>query len=394
VGLRRRSVAVASIVAYLSVAVVASWELSTTRWDLAAQGGALADGRVHPQSVVLVAHLVCLVAWVVVAWRALGHLRRASAGAACHRRGDSEHPRGLSGTLAIACASVMPTLSAPASLAPSALPMATLVLPSVAVIEVRRSQRGMADDVADDVATTLPPAVRDVGGRRVTVRVYGHPEVVGPGGCRAVFRKSRSLELLVWLCLNRDRQRRSTARTAIWDADIGHASFATVVSEMRRGLAEVAPGSDPQSWCPSSYTDQMALSPLVVSDAELISETLSRFRDDPENTARDLAELVGGIRDMPFAGAGYLWPDVDGTTTRLMIVGLDAVTELADWAVARGRTQLALAAIAAGLRMMPGDAELLERQGSLLARRTSSDAPFVRRHRHGRTGRASLARPP
>jgi hypothetical protein len=198
--------------------------------------------------------------------------------------------------------------------------------------------------------------------------LFGHPIVEGPGGARATFRKSRSLELLVWLCLNRDRQRRSAARTAIWDADIGHASFATVVSEMRRALAEVVPGSDPQSWCPPSYTDELALSSLVVSDVDLLASALGDFRSSPDAHAAALAEIVSGIRDMPFSGTGYLWPDADGTTTRLMILGLEAVTELADWAATRGDTGTALAATAAGLRMMPGDADLIERQHGLLAR--------------------------
>lgn len=379
-GVKRRVAAAVSILAYVSVAVVAVWELSTTRWDLVAQGRALSAGRVNPQSVVLVAHLVCLVSWTVIAWRAAGHVR-----AGFSRRPsqcghlDRDQPSGVSGMLAIACAGIMPSLSSSAPLAPSALPVATLLLPSVAVVEVRRSRPRSPESV--DIAS---PAVGSAGRNAImTVRVFGHPHVEGPGGRRVVFRKSRALELLVWLCLNRDRQRRSTARTAIWEVDIGDASFATVVSEMRRALAEADSGSDPQSWCPASYTDEMALSGRVVSDAELMADCLERFRRDPASHADELASLVSGIRDIPFAGAGYLWPDVDGTTTRLMILGLDAVTELADWAASVGDAATALSAIAAGLRMMPGDADLLERQRGLLSRR-SVVAP--RQHRHRRRG--------
>jgi hypothetical protein len=386
--MRHRIASVASVLAYMSVAVVAVWELSTTDWDTESQVRAIADGRVHPQSVVLAAHLVCLSAWLVIAWRAVGHLRRNPQ--MLTSAPDADHqPRGVSGMLALACAGVLPTLSTPASLTPAALPVATLVLPSVAMVEVRRTRRCEPGTVAEVAGHADAPRER-VWNPQVVVRVFGHPIVEGPGGTRAVFRKSRSLELLAWLCLNRDRQRRSTARTAIWEADIGDASFATVVSEMRRGLAEAVPGSDPQSWCPSSYTDEIALSESVVSDAELLEATLSDFVRSPDLHVRELTALVAGIRDMPFAGTGYVWPDSDGTTSRLMILGLDAVTRLADWAETRGDTATATAAITAGLRMMPGDAELIARQQRLIGRRPVASAPSSKRHRSRTVSQRSL----
>lgn len=375
-GMRVRAASLASLLAYLSVAVVALWELTTTHWHLEVHARALAQGRVHPQAMVLAAHVVCLGAWSVIAVRAAGHLRtnrfRAS------RDGpvpNQERQGGLSGMLALACAGVMPTLSSPATVAPAALPVASIVLPSVAVVEVRRSRRppSSVEEVGRSSVGGTPAR------QTVIVRVFGHPRAEGPVGQRAAFRKSRSLELLVWLCLNRDRQRRSTARTAIWDVDIGDASFATVVSEMRRALAEVAPGSDPQSWCPSSYTDEMMLSEQVQCDAELLAGALVEFRADAHAAAGQLTDLVAGIRDIPFAGAGYLWPDVDGTTTRLMILGLDAATELADWSASRGDVHTALVAISAGLRLMPGDSDLLERQQRLVDRPTLSPRS-TRRH--------------
>ena len=351
-----------SITAYVSVAVVSTWEIATTRWDLDAQVVAVGRGRVHPQSLVLLAHLVCLAAWLLIAWRTIGHVRRGVARGR-HPSRPSEHPRGVSGMLALACAGVVPSLSTP----------------SVAVVEVRRSRKwSSASDVERSTETSSSTAAPSVD--LVTVHVFGYPIIEGSAGRRAVFRKSRALELLVWLSLNRDRQRRSTARTAIWDGDIGDSSFATVVSEMRRALVELDPDSDPQSWCPPSYTDEMALAPRVVTDADLLEQALARFRRDPDTAASDLVGLTSRIRDMPFAGAGYLWPDVDGTTTRLMILGLDAVTELTDWAVDSGDVPMALAALASGLRMMPGDADLLERQRALLARprRTRDGAPRSR----------------
>jgi hypothetical protein len=63
----------------------------------------------------------------------------------------------------------------------------------------------------------------------LVVRLFGYPVVENRVGDIALFRKRRSLELLTWLTLNRDRSRRSAARTAMWDLDIADSTFSTIV---------------------------------------------------------------------------------------------------------------------------------------------------------------------
>lgn len=190
------------------------------------------------------------------------------------------------------------------------------------------------------------------------VRVFGYPEVMSVNGEKATFRKKRSLELVTWLTLNRDRSRRSAARTALWEFDVSDATFSTVVSDMRRGLAELEPQMSREEWAPPTFTDEIPLSNRVVTDAELLAAALRRFQSHQDNI-NELLLYLSWIRDVPFAGTAYSWADLDGSTTRLVILALTAAREVADWAVATGHQQAREIAVTAGLRVMPGDQELL-----------------------------------
>jgi hypothetical protein len=72
------------------------------------------------------------------------------------------------------------------------------------------------------------------------------------------------------------------------------------------------------------------------------------------------------IRDLPFAGAGYLWPDVDGTTTRFVILGANVAREIAYWSYDNKEWNALTTAVTAGLRLLPGDEELLDLQRLVL----------------------------
>lgn len=199
-------------------------------------------------------------------------------------------------------------------------------------------------------------------GPRVVVRVFGAPLAEAPDGGVAEFRKARSLELLVWLALNRDRPLRSAARTAIWELDVSDSSFATVVSEMRRGLAQLVPEVPAHLWCPPTYGDEIVLSSSVCTDAEVIAACLAGFRRDPPAGAEPLAAELVRIRDLPFSGVEYLWPDLDGTTTRLVMLAVEAIEELAEWSLVNERGRHFSDVVAAGLRMLPGNERLTELQ--------------------------------
>jgi len=190
------------------------------------------------------------------------------------------------------------------------------------------------------------------------VQVFGYPQVMSNNGELATFRKKRSLELLTWLSLNRDRSRRSAARTALWDFDVNDSTFSTIVSDMRRGLVELTPAVSRDEWVPVTFTDLIPLSARVVTDAELLHDALEKFRNNEDNL-EELLVYLGWIRDVPFAGTSYSWADLDGTTTRLVILAMNAAREVAQWAAINNHHQAREIAVSAGLRVMPGDEELL-----------------------------------
>jgi len=203
------------------------------------------------------------------------------------------------------------------------------------------------------------------------VRLYGYPEVESRQGLRASFRKKRALELLVWLSLNRDRPRRSAARTALWQIDVSDATFSTVVSDMRRGLSEIDYSVDRSELLPATYTDELILSARITTDYELLRESLAVFRKD-NSQHQALAHQLGEIRDVPFSGTTYEWADLDGTTTRLIITAMQASQELAEFAKSIGDVDLMTVAVSAGLRVMPGCEELLLIQEAFLTMKTYS----------------------
>lgn len=198
------------------------------------------------------------------------------------------------------------------------------------------------------------------------VRLYGYPEVRSGQGQRASFRKKRALELVVWLSLNRDRPRRSAARTALWQIDVSDATFSTVVSDMRRGLSDLDSSMNRGDILPTTYSDELLLSDHITTDYELLRHSLARFREDCSQH-HELAQQLAEIRDVPFSGTSYEWADLDGTTTRLIITAMQASQELAEYAKSVSDVDLMMVAVAAGLRVMPGSEDLLEIQQSFIA---------------------------
>jgi hypothetical protein len=203
----------------------------------------------------------------------------------------------------------------------------------------------------------------------MVIRLYGYPEVCGREGQSASFRKKRSLELIVWLSLNRDRSRRSAARTALWQVDVSDSSFSTIVSDMRRGISEVVPSVSRSELVPTTYSDELILSSHVTTDYELLRLALEKFRKDP-GQYRELMHELGGVRDAPFSGTTYEWADLDGTTTRLIITAMQAAQELAEYGFSISDVEVMSTAVAAGLRVMPGNEELLAIQNAFVPRRS------------------------
>jgi hypothetical protein len=147
----------------------------------------------------------------------------------------------------------------------------------------------------------------------------------------------------------------------MWDLDIADATFSTIVSDMRRGLAEIDQQSSRSDWAPTTYSDELPLSIRVVTDDVLMAQALERFRIDSDNSP-EIVRALSHVRDVPFAGTSYSWADLDGTTTRLVILVITAAMEVALWALATGEMTAFAVAITAGLRVFPGHEELLALQ--------------------------------
>lgn len=199
----------------------------------------------------------------------------------------------------------------------------------------------------------------------VVVRLFGYPKVENSTGGTIDFRKRKALELLTWLSINRDRPLRSAARTAMWESNISDSSFATVVSDMRRCLTELCPHVSPREWAPPTFTDNIILSNKVVTDVDLLRNAWQRFESD-RSTFVDVVEELSRVRDLPFAGTHYCWPDVDGSTTRFVMMGSNIAREVAYWAYDNKKWSEVTTAVTAGLRLLPGDEELLDLQRLVL----------------------------
>lgn len=214
----------------------------------------------------------------------------------------------------------------------------------------------------EEVAPASPPRASDcVDDWVLMVRLIGEPIVENRSGERATFGKKRSMELLAWMVLNRDRSTRSAARTAMWEADIESSTFSTIVSDLRRGLKRLSSGLETEDFAPTTYTDSLSLSRFITTDVEVLERAL---RTGCLGSVDDALRLV---RDMPFAGTNYLWADLDGSTTRIVMTVMKAVSMAIDLASESGETETIARAVRAGLRVMPGDEDLLAAQQALLS---------------------------
>jgi hypothetical protein len=142
----------------------------------------------------------------------------------------------------------------------------------------------------------------------------------------------------------------------MWDLDVADSTFATIVSEMRRALAQVAgTGMDAS---PRTYDATLPLGPGVVSDVDLLNNAVVSVRPDGSGID-NVVEMLALVRDLPFAGTAYQWVDLDGSTTRVILSVMRAVDLVIEVAAGTGRVDHMLAATRAGLRVLPGDERLL-----------------------------------
>ena len=190
------------------------------------------------------------------------------------------------------------------------------------------------------------------------VRLLGPPLVVDRSGTAVAFERSKALELVVWLSQHRERPLRVRARTALWELDVRDATFANVVSDARRALARAVPTVDNREWIGRTLTEVLPLHEGVVTDAELLAGRLAHAKALPPAEAIEvLRPGVELIRDLPFRGTGYLWPDAEGIASHLAHDVTSATTLLGQSYLALGDVDGVFWATGRGLAVMPGHEE-------------------------------------
>jgi LysM domain len=192
------------------------------------------------------------------------------------------------------------------------------------------------------------------------VRVLGPVDVMSRNNEEVAFERAKALELVVWLSQHRLNPARISARTALWQVNVQDATFANVVSDARRSLARSLPPVDGHDWIARNMADRIPLHESVLTDVELVEARLAWARNTEGPAAIDvLLQAVELLRDQPYAGADYLWPDEDALPSGLTHLATSTTTELAQRCLDAGDIEGVFSATATGLRILPGHDELV-----------------------------------
>jgi hypothetical protein len=194
----------------------------------------------------------------------------------------------------------------------------------------------------------------------VCVRLLGPVDAETRNGIPISFEKSKSLELLAWLTTHRERPTRVAARTALWEISVQDATFNNVVSGLRRGLASGSVGIDPIEFLPKTFTDHLSIHGSVITDVDVLNNAVSlvKNRGDRESWF-GLTDALDRVRDLPFAGSDYLWPDSEGITSNFILSVITGAIMAAEYALQQGDTEGVFWATGQGLKVLHGHEELV-----------------------------------
>jgi two-component SAPR family response regulator len=194
---------------------------------------------------------------------------------------------------------------------------------------------------------------------QVLVRIMGPVTIESREGRLITFEKSRSMELLAWLVTHRERPLRAAARTAMWDTNVTNATFNNVVSELRTELQKSMEGTSRMALA-KNFDELLHLDHSIVCDSDVLQAALQAHLNDPdEGTAIQLAESLSLVRDMPFSGSHYLWPDPEGITSNIVHSIIRAAELVAEDALERGDLRQVFIATGQGLRVLRGHEGLI-----------------------------------
>jgi hypothetical protein len=201
--------------------------------------------------------------------------------------------------------------------------------------------------------------VQDVHDWKVLVRTLGPVDVQLADGTIVKFEKAKTKELLAWLTNHRARPTRSAARTALWDFNVADATFTNVVSDIRRTLNQTQLLEDFEEWIPRTFTDRLPFHSSIVSDGELLQACIARAQNlEPVAAISELHRGLELVRDLPFAGTGYLWPDAEGITSQLVLNVITAAVMAAELSLQRGDIDGVFWATSHGLKVLGAHEEL------------------------------------
>ena len=188
------------------------------------------------------------------------------------------------------------------------------------------------------------------------VRILGPVHAVRHDQQEVTFRKSKSLELLCWLALHRERPTVSGARTALWDLDVQDATFHNVLSEVRRGLSAAGLSNA----AGRVNRQRLFLDRRIITDGEVLRNVLASTEQMEDR--QSLAELRAAlclVNGLPFMTSNYVWADAEGLTSTLVWLTSRAVRRAAEYATKLGDREGLHDVAVAGLRLFPGEEEFL-----------------------------------
>jgi len=190
--------------------------------------------------------------------------------------------------------------------------------------------------------------------------VMGPPVVLHQSKGPVDFERSKAQELVIWLALHPKQQRRSLARTALWNAAVKDATFSNITAEVRRALS-LAQEPEPESqWLGITLTDELPLASAVVSDSAILKCALDHARTKPEEDGVGaLREALDLVRGTPFSGSNYIWPDYIGVSSDVAVMIVRASMLMAEMCREAGDLEGVYWATAKGLLALPGHEELV-----------------------------------
>ena len=194
----------------------------------------------------------------------------------------------------------------------------------------------------------------------VMVRTLGPVDVQLVDGTIIDFEKSKTKELLAWLTSHRARPTRSAARTALWEVNVADATFTNVVSDARRALNQTHLISNSEEWLPRTFNDQLPFHVSIISDGEILESCIARAQVlAPSQAIDELHRGLELVRDLPFSGTGYLWPDAEGITSQLVLNIITASAMAGELDLQRGEIEGVFWATAKGLKVLGAHEELI-----------------------------------